>query len=57
LLSLFEAPTVARLSEIVERSLIEQADADEMAEMMKELEDLSEEEITMLLSSEGGRLE
>ncbi len=57
LLALFEAPTVARLSEVVERSLIEQADADEMAEMMKELEDLSEEEISMLLSSEGGRLE
>jgi hypothetical protein len=57
LLSLFEAPTVARLSEIVERALIEQADADEMAEMMKELEDLSEEEISILLSSEGGRLE
>jgi FkbH-like protein len=57
LLSLFEAPTVARLSEVVERSLIEQADADEMAEMMKELEDLSEEEISILLASEGGGLE
>ncbi len=57
LLSLFEAPSVARLSEIVERTLIEQADADDMAEMMKELEDLSEEEISILLSSEGGRLD
>jgi amino acid adenylation domain-containing protein/FkbH-like protein len=57
LLSLFESPTVAGLSEIIERSLIEQADANEMAEMMKELEGASEEEIAALLLSEGGRLE
>jgi amino acid adenylation domain-containing protein/FkbH-like protein len=57
LLSLFESPTVAGLSEIVERSLIEQADVDEMAELLKELEDLSEDEISALLTSEGGRLE
>jgi amino acid adenylation domain-containing protein/FkbH-like protein len=57
LLSLFESPTVAGLSEIIERSLIEQADADEMAEMMKELEGASEEEITALLLSEGAQLE
>jgi hypothetical protein len=57
LLSLFESPTVAGLSEIIERSLIEQADADEMAEMMRELEGASEEEITALLMSEGGQLE
>jgi amino acid adenylation domain-containing protein/FkbH-like protein len=57
LLSLFDSPTVARLSEIIERSLIEQADADEMAEMMKELEGTSEEEIAALLLSEGGQLE
>ena len=57
LLSLFESPTVAGLSEIIERSLIEQADADEMAEMMKELEGASEEEIAALLLSEGGQLE
>jgi len=57
LLSLFESPTVAGLSEIIERSLIEQADADEMAEMLKELEGASEEEITALLLSESGQLE
>ncbi|HEU4508037.1 MAG TPA: amino acid adenylation domain-containing protein [Pyrinomonadaceae bacterium] len=57
LLSLFESPTVAGLSEIIERSLIEQADADEMAQMMKELEGASEQEIAALLLSEGGQLE
>ena len=36
---------------------IEQADADEMAEMMKELEGASEEEISALLLSESGQLE
>jgi hypothetical protein len=55
LLTLFEAPTIAALAEIIERNLIQHSDAEQMAEMMQELSHLSEEEIKALLLSEGAQ--
>lgn len=55
LLTLFEAPTIAALAEVIEQNLIGQSDAGQMAEMMQELAHLSEEEIKALLLSEGAQ--
>jgi FkbH-like protein len=49
----FNAPTVAGLAGLIEEAQIEQADKNEIAEMIQELDQLSDEEVRTLLSSEG----
>jgi FkbH-like protein len=56
LISLFESPTLSGLAETVELFLIKQTGTEDMAEMLKELEQLSEEELQALLESEGAAL-
>jgi aspartate racemase len=53
-LALFESPTVAELAGTIEQSLIKDVDSDEMLEMLKQLDGLSDEEISALLANEGG---
>ncbi|HEX8338342.1 MAG TPA: phosphopantetheine-binding protein, partial [Pyrinomonadaceae bacterium] len=52
LLTLFESPTVAALAEAVRLAQIEQADAEDLGEMLEELEGLTDEEVRALLASE-----
>jgi amino acid adenylation domain-containing protein len=46
------APTIAGLARAIEERLIEQADAGELASMLKDLDGLSDEEIQSLIESE-----
>ncbi|MET0624308.1 MAG: amino acid adenylation domain-containing protein [Pyrinomonadaceae bacterium] len=46
------APTIAGLAEAIERYMVETADVGEVVAMLKELDGLSDEEITALLESE-----
>ncbi|MFC1975073.1 HAD-IIIC family phosphatase [Chloroflexota bacterium] len=50
LFTLFEEPTVAGLAEAVEQHQIEQANADEIAEILEELHQLSDDEVKALLA-------
>jgi amino acid adenylation domain-containing protein len=45
-------PTVSGLAQVIEQFRIEQAEADELASALAELEDLSDEEVQALLSAE-----
>ena len=56
LLTLFERPTIAGLSEVIEQELIKQVDVGLMAEMLEGLEQLSDEEVKAVLSDEASRL-
>jgi len=49
----FDAPTVAGLARMIEQYQIEQTDAAEVNEMLKELDNLSDDEVRALLASEG----
>jgi FkbH-like protein len=49
---IFEVPTVAGLAAVIEQSLIEQVDAEEMAEIRQGLNQLSDEEVKKLLADE-----
>jgi len=49
---LFETPTIAGLAELITASLLEETDADELAQLMAELDGLSPEEVAQLLNSE-----
>jgi acyl carrier protein len=48
----FDAPTIAGLAGVIERYQIQQADAEEVAEMLTELDELSDEEVRALLANE-----
>jgi FkbH-like protein len=56
LVSLFESPTLSGLAETIELSLLKQTATEDMTEMIKELEQFSEEELKALLESEGAAL-
>ena len=49
---LFESPTVAGLSQVIIQGQVEQASADEIAAALRDLDDLSDEEIMALLANE-----
>jgi amino acid adenylation domain-containing protein len=49
---LFETPTIAGLAELITASLLEETDADELAQLVAELDGLSPEEVAQLLNSE-----
>ncbi|HZN10191.1 MAG TPA: phosphopantetheine-binding protein, partial [Blastocatellia bacterium] len=49
--ALFEAPTVAGLAELIEREQIERAGAAEVADILGELDELSDEEVKALLAA------
>jgi amino acid adenylation domain-containing protein len=55
-LALFEVPTVAELAGTIEQSLIKEVDSEEMLEMLKQMDGLSDEEIKALLADEGGHV-
>lgn len=57
LLSLFDAPTVAGLAEIIEQQLLGQVEASELSEMMQGVEQLTDEEVKALLLDEAAQLE
>jgi acyl carrier protein len=57
LLSLFDAPTVAGLAEIIEQQLLGQVEAGELSEMMQGVEQLTDEEVKALLLDEAAQLE
>ena len=48
----FEEPTIAGLGEIITENLVEQEEADELNELLAELESLSEEDVRNLLDEE-----
>ena len=50
--SLFEAPTVAELAVIIDQREVEQVDSETLAQMLAELEQLSENEVQLPLASE-----
>ena len=50
---LFEKPTVAGMAETIERLQIEQADASELATVLRDLGKLSDEEVARLLAYDG----
>jgi len=49
---LFESPTVAGLAQLIKQGHVEQASAEEIAAALRELDDLSDEEIMALLANE-----
>jgi len=49
---LFESPTVADLSAIIAQKLVEQADSEMLAQMLTELEELSEDEVQAVFTAE-----
>lgn len=55
--SLFEAPTLAELSEVVETYLIQDTDADVISELLAGLDNLTDEEVKELLTAEATRLD
>nr|MBA3768661.1 hypothetical protein [Acidobacteriota bacterium] len=51
---LFESPTVAGLAQVIKQGQVEQASAQEIAAALRELDELSDEEIMALLANEDG---
>jgi acyl carrier protein len=50
-----EAPTVANLARAISRREVEQAESSEIAALLRELDEMPEEQVLALLASEGGR--
>ncbi len=49
---LFESPTVAGLAQVINQGQVEQASAQEVAAALKELDELSDEQVMALLANE-----